>query len=1485
MGDTRLSRQSLTRDAGGSPLALPALRWMVVLASCAALLPAFASPAFASHLRYSHITWVPRPDIGPRTIDLAVQSVWRRDAFTTGNDRCINPATLLDVPCTGANNAAGVGDVIHERQGDTRLNPGDSTGLIGGPGSLSNALLFLVTSVDVANNWAFTVALDPAGLPDASPPYDTAITHTYPATGNYVAELNDCCRISACASPNAHLNNPDSDYRVQTRVNVGTGNSSPVSTLPPVVLCPQNGLCQFTVPVSDNELDPVSFRLSTPSESGLDAQPGAPQCPNAATIDADTGVYSWNTGGCRLAGSPLPQPPAGGCGNSNLSSLYSTQVMIEEQSGASRVAVDFLIELVPSCALGNTAPQFDNPPTPACGSSLSINPGGTLGFAVQASDSDAGSSTQLNVVGLPSGASMAPGLPASGAPVSSSFSWTPTAAQQGQHLITFTATDTCGAQALCSITIDVSDEICTDGIDNDGDTLVDCADPDCAATPCDDGQFCTVADQCQAGACVGASRNCGDGNACTADSCDDGIDACVHEAAPLDGSPCEDGLFCTDGDTCGGGACIAGGAMDCSAAGDACNLGVCNDTTNQCEPQPVGEGTACDDGLFCTVGEICMGGSCEGGSVLPCNDGNSCTQDVCDEQIGACTNTTQPGCCGNGVLEAGEACDDGNQLDGDGCDADCSLSTQCSFTHGGGAERFVGACGAPSFPDIQSAIDAAQDGDVVSVCPGTYSQAVQITKEVTLRSTGGAGVTTIHTAATALAVRRSGVVIEGFTLISDSGAAVAADAICPLQQASCGSPRGSNLRIADNVIRDSAIGVGWTARVDCAEIRANTLVDNAAHIALLQSSGPPAVLVEIGGESGGVPVGNQISGGGSAGVALEVAGVEVAVVANTIDDAALTGVVVRDVASTTPVTIAANTVRGSAASGIAVYNLPDGSQMVENVIDANAGDGVTVGVGAVGVNVENNNITGNGVGIANEAAGGTLDATLNWWASQTGPSGLFAGNGDLIVDRGGADTDFVEFLCRPFPEGFASVDGVCSIETAELRQLVPGRRPDLDPFGRFVVFEASSDMDVDGRSSLSNLDGSQEVFLLDRRPRAKVGGVCLGGLLPCNFDNIQSCTQCNGNDQCPGDPLADPIVLNGECVQVTQLSNGFGASIESRRPRITGRGKDVVYATTDNQMGTNPDGSVEIAAWNRRTFERGDSSGAHAMVTSVAAGGDFDAPAPSLSGRFVAMESNTDPLGENGDGNVEIFVYANSKDVWFQVTRTTGFCAVSGGDCLTSAECEGPGDTCRTVENARPSTVDGRRIVFESTGDLHNDPKFPGVNNPDHNREIFVAKLKSNGIPVITQVTDTVTPVENLAASADTRANLVAFSSNGDLAGDNGDGNREIFVWSKKARSFEQVTAAAAGESTNPVISTSGRWLVFESTADLNQNGASNRRVFQYDRELGELLTLSRLRFGTNQLPRIRRRRFVTWESTANLTGGNPNGDWVIFVFDRKKDD
>jgi uncharacterized repeat protein (TIGR01451 family) len=46
-------------------------------------------------------------------------------------------------------------------------------------------------------------------------------------------------------------------------------------------------------------------------------------------------------------------------------------------------------------------------------------------------------------------------------------------------------------------------------------------------TGCDDGDWCTVDDTCQSGACTGSTRNCDDDDACTEDHCDPAGD-CVH---------------------------------------------------------------------------------------------------------------------------------------------------------------------------------------------------------------------------------------------------------------------------------------------------------------------------------------------------------------------------------------------------------------------------------------------------------------------------------------------------------------------------------------------------------------------------------------------------------------------------------------------------------------------------------------------------------------------------------------------------------------------------------------------------------------------------------------------------------------------------------------------------------------------------------------------------------------------------------------------
>jgi cysteine-rich repeat protein len=65
---------------------------------------------------------------------------------------------------------------------------------------------------------------------------------------------------------------------------------------------------------------------------------------------------------------------------------------------------------------------------------------------------------------------------------------------------------------------------------------------------------------------------------------------------------------------------------------------------------------ACGDGYINQAGELC-------------DDGNLVDGDGCDSN---CTPTA----CGNGILTAGEQCDDGNGIDGDGCDSNCT-PTSC----------------------------------------------------------------------------------------------------------------------------------------------------------------------------------------------------------------------------------------------------------------------------------------------------------------------------------------------------------------------------------------------------------------------------------------------------------------------------------------------------------------------------------------------------------------------------------------------------------------------------------------------------------------------------------------------------------------------------------------------------------------------------------------------------------------------------------------
>ncbi len=134
---------------------------------------------------------------------------------------------------------------------------------------------------------------------------------------------------------------------------------------------------------------------------------------------------------------------------------------------------------------------------------------------------------------------------------------------------------------------------------------------------CDDGQFCTGVERCDASApgsgCVpGDPPACDDAFSCTGDACDEAADRCVSTP---------DDALCAD-------------TIDCTM--DRCDPGAADDMTG-CVRAP-------DDAFcnadFCSVNRVCSPTrGCRGGMARDCSDSTPCTVDTCEGASRMCVNT------------------------------------------------------------------------------------------------------------------------------------------------------------------------------------------------------------------------------------------------------------------------------------------------------------------------------------------------------------------------------------------------------------------------------------------------------------------------------------------------------------------------------------------------------------------------------------------------------------------------------------------------------------------------------------------------------------------------------------------------------------------------------------------------------------------------------------------------------------------------------
>jgi hypothetical protein len=126
-------------------------------------------------------------------------------------------------------------------------------------------------------------------------------------------------------------------------------------------------------------------------------------------------------------------------------------------------------------------------------------------------------------------------------------------------------------------------------------------------------------------------------------------------ACTVDGD-CDDGLYCTGVETCVGFVCQPGTPPDCDD-GVSCTVDACDEATDSCTSTP--SDALCDDTLYCTGVETCDPvAGCQPGTPVVCDDGVACTVDACDEAADACDFAPDDAACSDGVFCTGtEVCD------------------------------------------------------------------------------------------------------------------------------------------------------------------------------------------------------------------------------------------------------------------------------------------------------------------------------------------------------------------------------------------------------------------------------------------------------------------------------------------------------------------------------------------------------------------------------------------------------------------------------------------------------------------------------------------------------------------------------------------------------------------------------------------------------------------------------------------------------------
>jgi Tol biopolymer transport system component len=384
--------------------------------------------------------------------------------------------------------------------------------------------------------------------------------------------------------------------------------------------------------------------------------------------------------------------------------------------------------------------------------------------------------------------------------------------------------------------------------------------------------------------------------------------------------------------------------------------------------------------------------------------------------------------------------------------------------------------------------------------------------------------------------------------------------------------------------------------------------------------------------------------------------------------------------------------------------------------------------------------------------------------------------------------------------------------------------PSMTDDGELVFYHSNTN------SFLTNIDGNVEIWRIARDGTGRTAltstALDIGSLLPVASGDGSRVTFVSISDPTGGNPDGNLELYlmtgNGaEEEQITETVWGWTTSVD-----VTADGERIVFASSAALDGLNPERNEEVFAMDR------DGGGLLALTPSIS--GSSSAPAIADDGSLVAFASDADLTGGNADGSTEIFVVGPDGLGLVQLTTAGGLDGDSGSPALsgngtwvaftsdtdplgTNADgnvelfairTDGTGLiqlTATTTGTARAPDVDGSGawIAFSHSGE-----PLPG-GNPEGNRELFVVGTDGTGLGQVTATAAGTSDAPALTADGAT----IAFRSTADFDGANADGNAEIHRVARDGTDRVRLTETASGSNGAPSWTDDDATITFTSSA------------------------------------------------------------------------